>query len=375
MKMFFARSPLLNRTTFVLVSFALIMAVPLFAQHYNRTDLTADMTSTSPGGIVSPPDPNLVNAWGLARSSTSFWWIADNGTGRSTLYTGAGVAQPIVVKIPTPDGTGTAAPTGVVYNYSSSFEVAPGFPALFIFVTEDGTVSAWNPRVDAKNAVLKKDRSKTGAIYKGAALVQTSRGLFLDATNFETGKVDMFDSNFQFVGSRQFELDNDDGNVKNFVPFNIQNVGGNLVVTFARRQPGAQDEDHGAGIGLAGIFDANGHLLTQLQHGSWFNAPWGVALAPADFGPFSHRLLIGNFGDGAINAFNIVTGKHEGTMLAPDGSTLKVDGLWALGFGGNAPNNGSSTELFFTAGPNDEKNGLFGKLTSIGGAEQRGSSE
>jgi uncharacterized protein (TIGR03118 family) len=362
----------MNRAAVLLASFALLATGQLFAQHYTRTNLTGDMTATAPDAL-NPPDSNLVNPWGLARSSTSFFWVSDNGTGFTTLYNGAGLAQSLVVKIPTPDGSGTSAPTGAVYNYTQAFELAKGRPASFIFVTEDGTVAGWNFNVDRNNAVLEA-KLPGRAIYKGATLVQTPGGVFLYATNFKTGRVDVFDGGFQFVRSMKFSLGEGEGHFRDYVPFNIQNVGGNLVVTFAHRTPGSTDEDHGPGVGFAGIFDARGHLLTLLEHGAWFNAPWGVALAPGDFGPFSHRLLIGNFGDGSINAFNLVTGKHEGAMLNPDGTTLRIDGLWAIGFGGGAPNNGAANELFFTSGPNDESEGILGKLTATG-SEQRGSTE
>ena len=368
---------------------AVVLAVSLLGlagvatgQHYTRTDLTVDIAATSP---TAPNfDPNLVNAWGLARGSTSFFWISDNGTGLSTLYNGAGARNPLVVKIPTQDGTGTSAPTGAISNYSSGFEVngpGTGTPAAFLFCTEDGTIAGWNPTVDRNNAVLKVKRGGK-AIYKGCALAQTGNGIFLFATNFQTGRVDIFDSTFTLVSTRNLQLDDDDHdnhgkghNGSGFVPFNIQNVGGNLVVTFAKKQAGSDDEQHGPGLGAIEIFDPTLHLLSRLQRGAFLNAPWGVALAPGDFGPFSHRLLVGNFGDGTINAFNIVTGNFEGKMLAPGGSTpLVVDGLWALSFGGNAPNNGLATELFFTAGPNDEENGLFGKITATS-TEQRGNTE
>ena len=369
------------RLAVVLASSLLSLAGVAVGQHYNKTDLTADIAATSP---TAPNfDGNLVNAWGLARGSTSFFWVSDNGTGLSTLYNGAGARNPLVVKIPTEDGSSTSAPTGAISNYSSGFEVngpGTGTPGAFLFCTEDGTIAAWNPTVDRNNAVLKV---KLGgkAIYKGCALAQTANGVFLYATNFLTGRVDIFDSTFKFVGSRSFQLDEDkddhghENRGNGFVPFNIQNVGGNLVVTFAKKQAGSDDEQHGPGLGAVGIFDANGHLLSRLQRGDFLDAPWGVALAPGDFGPFSHRLLVGNFGDGTINAFNVVTGKFVGKMLAPGGSApLVVDGLWALSFGGNAANNGSATELFFTAGPNDEKNGLFGKITATA-SEQRGNTE
>ncbi len=359
------------------VAFALAVSASAFGQHYTRTDLTVDQSSVSPN--APNHDPNLVNAWGLARSSSSFWWVADNGTGLSTLYDGTGAPQQLVVKIPLPKGqkNGTAAPTGTVFNFTTGFEVAPKMPAIFIFVTEDGTISAWNPKVDPTNAVLKLDRSGK-AIYKGCAIAQTRFGPRLYATNFMTGKVEVFDAGFNRVRDDHDELAPHafkfPGLSNHWAPFNIQNVGGNLVVTFANRDPGSKDENHGAGLGFVGIFSRRGRLLTALEHGPWFNAPWGVALAPSDFGPFSHRLLIGNFGDGAIHAFNVVTGRRVGALLDTAGNVLKIDGLWSIQFGGNAKNSGSATELFFTAGPNDENNGLFGKISPTV-AEGRGASE
>jgi uncharacterized protein (TIGR03118 family) len=161
---------------------------------------------------------------------------------------------------------------------------------------------------------------------------------------------------------------------RNYAPFGIQNVGGMIVVTFAHRRPGSRDEDHGTGLGYVDVFDFNGSLLLRLQHGPFLNAPWGIALAPSDFGTFSHRLLIGNFGDGRIHAFNLVTGMVEGMLLNPDGTPLWIDGLWALSFGGDGAKNGPATELFFTAGPNDENDGLYGTITPVA-SENRGNSE
>lgn len=365
-------SPFSWRSRVSLLALALIVcsATQVFAQHYTQTNLTADVAATASAPNL---DPNMVNPWGISRSSTSPFWLSDNGTGLSTLYTGTGATQSLVVTIPTPNGTGTAAPSGTVWNYSTSFNVAPGKPAVFLFVTEDGTISGWNPGVDGTHAILVVNRSKK-AIYKGCALAQTKNGVFLYATNFKTGKVEVFDGNFNLVREQELEFPGEDWRFRNFVPFNIQNVGGNLVVTFARREPGSTDEDHGAGLGAAAIFDTNLRLVTFMQYGSWFNAPWGVVLAPADFGPFSHRLLIGNFGDGTIHAFNFATGEHVGEMLAPDGTMLAIDGLWGLTFGSGAKNSGLPTELFFTAGPNGENNGLFGKLTATA-TEQLGNTE
>jgi uncharacterized protein (TIGR03118 family) len=363
-------SRFLPRSSTTILMFLLLATSLAVAQHYQRTDLTADSTSVSATATI---DTNLVNAWGLTRSSGSFWWISDNGKGLSTLYDASGAIGPLVVTIPPPlNGAPPSAPTGTVFNFTKGFEVAPGAPAIFLFVTEDGTISGWNPGVSVTSAVLKVDNSKRGAIYKGCALAMTNNGPRLYVTNFTTGRVEMYDSGFHRVHAEEaFE---DIHLPRDYSPFGIQNVGGNIVVTFAHRMPGSRDEDHGPGLGYVGVFDARGRLLVKLQHGPFMNAPWGIAMSPGDFGSFSHRLLIGNFGDGTIHAFNSVSGRFEGALLNPDGSPLTIEGLWALSFGGDTVRNGLATELFFTAGPNDENDGLFGKVTAVS-TELRGNAE
>lgn len=347
----------------------LVLLLPTVAraQQYHRTDLVTNSTTTA-----NPPDPNLVNAWGLSRSSANPWWVADNGTGLATLYDGAGVKNPLEVKIPTPNGKGTSTPTGTVFNATSAFELQPKMKAIFLFVTEDGTISGWNPGVDP-NAVIKVNRAGD-AVYKGCAIAILASGPRFYATNFQSGKVEVFNANFfklNIPGSA-FRIP---GLPDGYAPFNIQNVGGNLVVTFAHRAPGSLDEDHGPGLGYVGVFSPEGKLLSTLEHGDWFNAPWGAALAPGDFGAFTHRLLIGNFGSGAIHAFDVFTGKHVGRMIDDaSGKTLRVDGLWAISFGGDTTNNGAATTLYFSAGPNDEADGLFGQITAAP-TEQPGNSQ
>jgi uncharacterized protein (TIGR03118 family) len=185
----------------------------------------------------------------------------------------------------------------------------------------------------------------------------------------------MYDAQFNRINPGDDDAFRLPGLSKSWSPFNIQNVGGDLVVTFAHRAPGSLDEDHGAGLGNVGVFDPFGHLLLRLQRGSWFNAPWAAALAPGDFGKFSHRLQIGNFGDGTINAFDPFAGKHIGAMLDDGtGQTLSIEGLWALSFGGNTTNDGNATTQFFSAGPDDESDGILGRLTAVP-AEQPGNSQ
>jgi uncharacterized protein (TIGR03118 family) len=349
---------------------ALLSPSLLLAQRYQRTDVTTDSFAVS--SSAANLDANLVNAWGLSRGSGGPWWVSDNGTGVSTLYNGTGAPQALVVTIPTPDGTGSSAPTGTVFNATAVFPAATGKKSIFLFVTEDGTISGWNPGVDATHAVLLVNRAGK-AIYKGCAIAQGKSGPQFYATNFQSGRVEVFDGSFTRLKTNDdaFRLH---GLGRDWAPFNIQNVGGNLVVTFAHRAVGSKDEDHGAGLGFAAVFDPSGRFLLFLEHGAWFNAPWGVALAPGDFGPFSHRLLVGNFGDGTINAFNLMTGKHEGAMLDATGQPLSIEGLWAISFGGGTANNGSATALFFTAGPNDEGDGILGQLTATA-AEQPGNSQ
>jgi uncharacterized protein (TIGR03118 family) len=352
-----------------LASLTLLFAGAAFAQRYQQTDLTVNSTSVSNKAVV---DPNLVNAWGLSRGTGSFWWTSDNGTGLSTTYDASGAIGPLVVTIPPgAGGTPPSPPTGTVFNFTTQFLVGPSEPAIFLFATENGTISGWNPNRNVSSAILRMDHSKSGAIFKGLAIAMTSAGPRLYVSNFATGKVESYDGTFTRVANSGFA---DSQLPADYVPFGIQNIGGNIVVTFAHRLPGSEDEDHGPGLGYVDVFDDQGQLLLRLEHGSFMNAPWGIALAPTDFGPFSHRLLIGNFGDGRIHAYNVVSGKHVGMLLNTNGNPLAIDGLWALSFGGDAGHSGLATELYFTAGPNDESDGLFGKLTATS-TEQRGNAE
>src|SRR5215475_5988910 len=365
-----------RRLMFAATFFALLMPTLSSAQKYHRTDLTTDSSSVSGAPNV---DPQLLNAWGMSRGSGGPWWVSDNGSGLTTVYDGAGApfvppgaSSPLVVKIATPDGTGTATPTGTVFNPTSGFQVGGG-KAIFLFVTEDGTISGWNPAADFANTIIIKNNSGK-AVYKGCAIATPSFGPRFYATNFHSGKVEIYNSSFVRVETNNATAFTIPGPPSGYAPFNIQAVGSNLVVTFAHRSPGSLDEDHGAGLGYAGVFSPTGKLLLTLQHGGWFNAPWGIAMAPGDFGRFTHRILIGNFGDGTIHAFNGTTGKHEGAMLDDTtGMTLVIPGLWGLSFGGDSTNDGMATSLYFTAGPNDEADGLFGTLTAA--SDQPGNSQ
>ncbi len=358
------------RSVLLVLSLATLAGLTANAQSFTRTDLAQNAAGVS---MTAPnTDASLVNAWGLSRGSGSPWWASDNGTGRSTLLDGTGATVPILgAQFVTVLGqNGPSAPTGTVFNFTAGFEVAPKMPAIFLFASEDGTISAWHPSFGPTAQVMVPNAGK--AVYKGLAIAMTRFGPRLYATNFMTGRVEVYDGNFH----RVFSLFDIEGpHRRDYTPFGIQNVGGNIVVTYAKREPGAENEQHAPGLGRVIVFDAFGHRLLSLENGPWFNAPWGIALAPGDFGQFSHRLIIGNFGDGMINAFNLLTGRHEAQMLdAATGQPMVIQGLWALSFAGNSARNGSATELYFSAGPNDENNGLFGKLAPVA-AEQRGNAE
>jgi uncharacterized protein (TIGR03118 family) len=321
------------------------------AQHYNQTNLVSDVP-----GLAPVTDPDLVNPWGLAASATSPWWVADNGTGVSTLYNGnTGAKQALTVTIPTAvGGTPPSAPTGVVFNPNSgSFG-----GARFIFVTEDGTISAWS---GGTTAVLKYT-SPTTAIYKGATIAQANGADFLYVANFFNGTVDVFDTNFSptFVPVGAFT---DPEIPAGFAPFNVQELNGNIFVAFAKQDEAKEDEVAGAGLGYADIFDPNGNLVLRLRSGGWMNAPWGVALAPdKGFGKLNGRLLVGQFGSGQIATFDLDHGNFHGMLLGRYGQPLTIEGLWAIRFG-NGANAGPESTLFFTAGIDDEEHGLFGKIT------------
>ena len=333
------------------------------AQHYQQTNLVSDVP-----GLAAHTDPDLVNSWGVARSGTSPWWVNDNGTGRATLYDQNGNKLPVAghpsVMIPAPPGsTDPSTPTGMVNNGTTGFVVSNGTtsgPARFIFATEDGTISGWNPTVDSGNAILEVDNS-ANSIYKGLAIADFNGSTFLYAANFATGKVDVIDSTWHAAtvpgGFVDLELP------AGYAPFNVQNLGGKLFVNFAQ-QGTPPDEVDGRGLGFVDEFDSGGNLLMRFEHGPWLNAPWGLAISPSNFGEFSGMLLVGQFGSGQIAAYDLTSGEFEGLLHGPRGP-LSIDGLWALSFGGGSANNGPTTTLFFTAGIDGEAHGLFGTLRAI----------
>ncbi|MGI8991639.1 MAG: TIGR03118 family protein [Bryobacteraceae bacterium] len=334
-------------------------AANAFVQH----NLVSDID-----GMADHTDPGLVNPWGIATSATSPFWISDNRTGLSTLYNSAGVVNALKVTVPTPGGSGTSAPTGIVFNSTMVFNVAEGKPASFIFATEDGTISGWNSTVDMTHAVVKVDQSAAKAVYKGLAMGSINGGPVLYASNFYAGKIDVFDANFAPVSLTGAFLD--PMIPAGFAPFNIQNLSGKLYVTYAKQDAAKQDDVSGPGNGYVDVFDMSGVLLQRIAAGGVLNSPWGVAIAPAGFGDFGGNLLVGNFGNGRINAFSLTggmtAGMSTGALQDAKGNAIVIPGLWALQLG-NGGNGGDSNAIYFTAGipgPSGpvESHGLFGSL-------------
>jgi uncharacterized protein (TIGR03118 family) len=325
----------------------------------DNTYMVTRLVSDRPGDAAQS-DGNLVNAWGLDALAGSPWWVADNGKSVSTIYRADGTAGRPPVNVP-------GRPTGLVANSTQSFKVSDGTTTaapLFIFASEEGKIFGWNPAIAPNDAVDGQVENTAGAIYKGLAVASTPGGDFLYATDFHNGHVDVFDGTLHPADLSAGAF-TDPSLPSGYAPFGIQNVGGKIVVTFAKQDADAEDEVAGQGKGFVDAFDTSGKLLARIgQHGQ-LNAPWGIAQSPSQgFGRFSGDLLIGNFGDGEITAFSQ---NPEGSWQ-PDGQlrtghrVLSIDGLWALEFGHNTANNGPATTLFFTAGPDDESHGLFGTI-------------
>ena len=315
------------------------------AQEYMQTNLVTDLST----GATFTNDASLKNPWGLTRSVSSPWWVSDNNAGVATVYDGTG-AKHLTVVIPGPNGTTpcpvggpitptcfVSAPTGMVFNGTSEFDVTPGKPASFIFDTEDGTISAWAAK---PLATLKVDNSANptaadGAVYKGLTIGDCNGTAYLYATNFRAGRVEVYDTSFNQVHlSDDCKVDkdvwkhdesfDDDRIPRGFAPFNIQNIGNSLFVTYAKQDASKHDDIAGAGFGFVDVYSTSGKLLTRFEHGPWLNSPWGVVWAPRDFGEFSNNILVGNFGSGQIAAYDGFTGKFIGLMKDQNGNVTST---------------------------------------------------
>jgi uncharacterized protein (TIGR03118 family) len=349
-----------------------------FAQNYVQTNLISDVPQDpNADGTTVTVDAHLKNPWGLARGASTPWWPNNAGTGTATLYTGGGAVVPLVVTIPNATGVTTpSSPTGMVFNGTTDFALAPNNPALFIFATNNGTISGWGPpatpvTAGQSTAINKVDESKEGAVFTGLTWVESDGSHFLLAANFKKKRIEKFDKNFKRVQLSEESFD-DDHLPWGFAPYNVQAVGANVVVTYAKQNAAktGADDDCGEDCGFVDVFTAKGKFVQRLEGGPWLRAPWGVALAPRDFGFFSHDLLIGNRFGGTIAAFDVVSGKFLGNLLDANNAPIAIDGLWALEFDNRGNNEAGTTatpstgpSLFFAAGINNYVDGLFGTLT------------
>jgi uncharacterized protein (TIGR03118 family) len=315
--------------------------------HYVETSLVSNLS-----GRALHTDPLLVNAWGLAYAPGNPFWISDEGTGWSTLYDGMGNPQALQVVIPSANGTSAGSPTGIVANPSTTDFPVQGWSSVFLFATLDGTISGWAPQSNPTQAIIAVNNSGSNASYTGLAVTNKPSGNSLFAADINNNKVDIYDANFNFVSSFT-----DTAVPAGFAPFGIQDINGQVYVTFAPTS--------GAVGGVVDIFKEDGTFVKHLIHGKPLNQPWGLALAPNNFGPLSNTLLVSNNVNniGTINGFNPTTGAFVGTIMNSAGKPIAIDQLWGIEFGGGVPANGKTNQLFFTAGPTGNANGLFGVIT------------
>jgi uncharacterized protein (TIGR03118 family) len=321
--------------------------------NYVANALVSDTAAT----LALHNDTHLVNAWGLAFNPQGFAWVANEGTATSTLYDGDGVAQSLVVTL------NQGNPSGIVFNGGSDFSITANNlsgAAPFIFATLQGQISAWSPTVDGTHALTIVDDSAAGDSFTGLAINTGTGGDRLYAADFHHNAVVTLDGTFAPVTTTGGFVD--PTLPAGYAPFGIQQVGGKIYVTYAQQDNTTGRSHAGAGLGLVDVFDLQGTLVSHLvTTGGALNAPWGVAMAPADFGKFSNMLLVGNFGDGKINVFDPATGAMQGTISTNDGAAIVVPGLWALQFG-NGLNSQPTNTLFYTAGPGNEAHGLYGRI-------------
>jgi len=341
--------------TILLLTPCLMPAANVYVQH----NLVSDQA-----GLADFTDPNLINPWGICTSATSPFWLSDNGTGLSTLYTSIGTpnatTKPVV---PATSSTLTGGnPTGCVNNGTTTAFIINGNGKFgspsFLFATENGSVSGWASSVNSAQAYAVIDNSKNGAVYKGLAIGTPTGGTpRLYVPNFNTGAIEVYDQAWNTLPIGFI----DPAIPAGFAPFNVQNLGGKLYVTYAKQNAAKNEDVAGAGNGYVSVFDLNGNLLTHLISGGTLNSPWGVAIAPANFGDYGGDLLVGNFGDGTINVFNPTTGAFIAQLQNTSGSVIHISGLWALQVG-NGGSGGYPDAVYFTAGPGGEAHGLLGLL-------------
>jgi uncharacterized protein (TIGR03118 family) len=310
---------------------------------YTLTKLTSNTSGTK------YEDGFLVNAWGLVYAPGGPFWVSDEGSGWSTLYSGTGEPQSLQVIVPKADGSGFGTPTGIAYNGSNQFQI-DSWPSEFLYATLDGSIQGWS-HFDPSTTLVAVDNSKSNASYTGIAVTQHSSGNYLFATDFNNNKIDVYDGNFKFVTSFT-----DPKVPKGFAPFNIQDIDGELFVAFAATNGGPG--------GYVDIYSESWTLKKRLISGKPLNQPWGFAKAPkTGFGPLSGTLLVGNDSNNStISGFSATTGAYVGTITNASGKAIDISQLWGIDFGGGASTNGGKNDLYFTAGPDNSAQGLFGVI-------------
>lgn len=349
-----------------LALFALCAAVPAAARnhgHGNRSNAFTqrNLVSDVPGR-APVTDPNLVNAWGLAAGPSTPLWVADNGKDVSTLYSGAVNGSPVTINplvVSIPGG----APTGIVFNPTSDFQLHPGDPstaARFVFDSEAGRITAWSPNV-APTTTAQTKVTTPDAVYKGLAFASTRQGSRLYAADFHGAKIDVFDGTFAPVTLPPGRF-TDSRLPAGYAPFNVQELGGRIYVTYAKQDAMAHDDVPGIGKGFVDVYNTRGQLRRRLIKRGQLNAPWGLAIAPRGFGKLGGDLLVGNFGDGFIHAYDARSGRLRATLSDRRGTPIQIDGLWALRFGNGTF--GTPSTLVFSAGPDREQHGLLGQITA-----------
>jgi uncharacterized protein (TIGR03118 family) len=341
----FRRVAVIAAATLILLSVSHRALADGVTNNFVQTNLVSDTP-----GVANNTDPNLVNPWGVALSSSSPFWVSDNATGLATLYNSDGVRQALIVTIPGLGGQ-PGEPTGVIFNGTTNFN-----SDLFIFAGENGTIAGWRGALGTTAETL--FTSSDGAVYKGIATATIPQGTYLYAADFHNNQINVLPGSGAPALTGQFQ---DPNLPAGYAPFNIANIGGNLYVTYALQDGAKMDDVAGAGHGIVDVYDLNGNFVQRLITGGSLDSPWGLALAPTGFGSFASDLLVGNFGDGTINAFNPGTGAFLGQLDDASGNPIVNPGLWALTFG-NGGNGGIASDLYFTAGSAAENHGLLGSL-------------
>ena len=337
------------------LALALLVAAPPHAAHAQGRYLQTNLVSDVPG-LARTLDPNLKNPWGIALGATSPFWVANAGTGTSTLYDGSGLKVPLTVTIPGPGGPVPSVPTGTVFNGTGGFALSNGRPPLFVFASATGTISGWNPEAGTE-AIPLVNAFGAGAAYTGIAVAGTGGDARLYAANAGQGRIDVWDAAMNPVVGGFVDPELPAG----YVPFNVQHAGGHVYVSYALIDPLTGQARAGAGNGIVTVFGVDGAFERRLATGGALDAPWGFALAPSTFGRFGGALLVGNFGDGTILGYDPEDGTYLGRVRGADGRALVNEGLWGITFGNGAAG-GDRDKLYFAAGINGERNGLFGSI-------------